>query len=189
MIPRRRGLLGRRLPDRRSFWLYDGPSLSFSDGREWTEPSLSLPSGLPRQPTGLAFLDLVRPESVLDVIEDGRFVVRGEPTIHYTLKLDVDQIDWPDLPDALLEDMRSHLRPGRSLPDLRPTGVLSAEAWIDEAERVRRFSHLTWPALHRDASWIATELWDFGGPPSIGDWKTQPVIDPVTLDLPERAPA
>jgi hypothetical protein len=49
-----------------------------------------------------------------------------------------------------------------------------------------RYSHSDVPVdhpKHEQAPWITTELWDFGIPPLLHDWKTQPVIDPVTLQF------
>jgi hypothetical protein len=70
--------------------------------------------------------------------------------------------------------------------------VLSAQVWIVAAGRLVRYSHSDVPVdhtKHDQAPWITTELWDFGIPPLLQDWKTQPVIDPLTLQFPKQKPS
>jgi hypothetical protein len=120
-------------------------------------------------------------------VQLGAEEVHGEWTTHYRLKLDVDRVSWPDLGDdfpATRDDMSRRLAI-KALPNPRPRGVLPAEVWLDEPGRLRRFSHCPRPDKTGKRAWPTTELWDFGGPPSIEDWKTQPVIDPVTMRFPD----
>lgn len=167
--------------------LYDGPSMSACLAGRWQEPYPRWPSSLPRQPDGLTFLDLVRPEAVVSVSESGTGTVREAKTTHYRLELDVDQIQWPEIDrsaDAAKDQALASRIAVRTLPDVRPTGRLHAEAWLDDAGRLRRFSYA--PGQHgRQSRWITTDIWDFGGPPTIMDWTAQAVIDPVTMAFPD----
>jgi len=129
----------------------------------------------------------MRPESIVEAIEEGQEEVRSQPTTRYRLKLDLDRIQWPE-PDPTLHHSLVGRLVSRALPDPTPRGILSAAAWIDAAGRLLRYSHSDVPAdhpKHAQAAWITTELWDFGIPPLLSDWKTQAVIDPLTLQFPD----
>ncbi len=113
----------------------------------------------------------------MEAIDRAFAAVRGAVVERYALKLDVDRIQWPAL------DRSS---PPRNDPT--PRGVLLAEVWIDELGRLVRFSYCRLGAdrpKHQKVQWPTTELWDFGVPPQLQDWKSQPVIDPVTWRFPE----
>jgi hypothetical protein len=133
----------------------------------------------------------MRPESLVEATELGPADVRGEPTTHHTLKLDVDRVHWPD-PGRNSLAAKTHSRVDRLLikvaSDPRPKGVLPAHAWVDRSGRLVRFSHCLLPAndpKHPKALWPTTELWEFGIPPQLQDWESQPVIDPDTLSFPQ----
>jgi hypothetical protein len=117
----------------------------------------------------------------------GEEMVRGAHTDHFALELQFDRADWPKPPrDAVAAGGNSLLArlAIKTLPDPRPHGLVLAEVWIDASGLLRRFS-LSGPGVSgtpADAFWLTTELWDFGGPPPIGDRLSQPVIDPITLD-------
>lgn len=171
------------------YMLYDGTSVSACLLGRWRDPEPAPRFDPVRAPAGLRFLDLIRPEAVVEAIEDGEEQVRGQASTRYRLTLDVDRIQWPE-PDALSAHGSSLFARlvTRALPDLTPRGILSAEVWIDSAGRLVRYSHSDAPAAHPKharAPWITTELWDFGIPPPLSDWKTQPVIDPLTLQFPK----
>lgn len=171
--------------------LFDGSAMSACLLGRWRDPHTSGPPNPVRGPGGLKFLDLIQRESIVDAIEDGEEQVRAQTATRYRLKLDMDRVQWPD-PDPVSQRSQGNSLVGRllnkALPDPRPAGVLSAYVWIDVAGRLVRYSHSDVPAdqpKHEQAPWITTELWDFGIPPPLSNWKTQPVIDPVTLQFPE----
>ena len=184
-------LIGRLVSPGPIYQLYDGASSSFGAFGHWSEPYPPWPSALPRKPQGLQFLDLLRPESVVEERLLDRANERDGFGGHYALRLDVDRIDWPEPPrDARPAQTDSPLarRAIRSLPDPRPRGVLSADVCIDEHGRITRFAwtpSAAKPLSRPDAQpWLATELSDFGGPPRIADHRAQPVIDPLTMRRP-----
>jgi hypothetical protein len=196
-VERSGGLIGRLskrarpTPDMTIYMLSDGSSMSACLMGRWQEPLSGWRPKLPRNPAGLSFLDLICAESVVDVAEAGRDQVRGEPTTRYTLKLDVDRVQWPEpnrsseatKPDSRIQQILINLA-----PDSTPKGILPAEVWVDESGRLVRFSYCPLPSehpKHSKAPWTTTELWDFGIPPQLADWTTQPVIDPVTLHFPD----
>jgi hypothetical protein len=171
--------------------LFDGPSARACLFGRWQE----LPSNAPFEPVsgpaGLRFLNLMLPETIIEAMEGGEDEVRSEPATRYRLKLDVDRMQWPT-PEHSAVTPRGLPLVGRllskALPDPRPQGILSAEVWLDDAGRLVRFSHNDLPTdhpKHRQALWTTTELWDFGIPPPLSNWKTQPVIDPMTLQFPQ----
>jgi hypothetical protein len=173
------------------YLLFDGPSMSGCLLGHWQQPEPKWPSELPRKPIGLTFLDLMRPESLIDAVEKDHQEVRGEQTTRYALKLDVDRLTWPK-PDrsaaAAADDSRLARVAIKTVPDPRPNGVLPAEVWVDGRGRLVRFSYGPVGAdhpKHDKAPWPTTELWDFGVPPQLADWEHQPVIDPITLQFPE----
>jgi hypothetical protein len=196
-VGRSGGLIGRLskrarpMPEMTFYILYDGTSMSACLMGRWQEPRPGWPSELPRNPAGLSFLDLMRAESLVDVVMVGREQVRGEPATRYTLQLDVDRVQWPDLDRrsaAAKHDSRIERILVNVAPDPTPKGILPAEVWVDESGRLVRFSYRPLPLehpKHSKAPWITTELWDFGIPPPLEDWTTQPVIDPVTLHFPD----
>ena len=113
--------------------------------------------------------------------------MRGAQTDHLALTLKFDRADWPKVPrnavaaggSSVLERLAI-----KTLPDPRPHGLVLAEIWVDEDGLLRCFS-VSGGGVWGTASegyWLTTEMWDFGGPPAIGDRLSQPVIDPVTLD-------
>jgi hypothetical protein len=184
------GLLGRVLnrgagSDSDGYVLLDDVSLSGWTGERWTQPKAMFQPGVPRLPIGLGFLDLLSGGSLVSVDELGRGLVREAPAEHFDLKLDVDHIPWPQSQGSF----RGPQRPGisRILNKLAPPrgherGVISAEVWIDDHGRLVRFSFCDAPKDHPSYAampWYTTELWDFGVPREIGDWRTLP--DPATL--------
>lgn len=176
------------------YMLFDGSSMSACLLGHWRDPHPSVPSNPLRGPGALKFLDLIRAESIVDALEEGEEQVRSQPATRYRLKLDLDRIQWPDR-DRVSRLSQENSLLGRlltkALPDPSPTGVLSAQVWIEAAGRLVRYSHSDVPVdhpKHDQAPWITTELWDFGIPPLLQDWKTQPVIDPVTLQFPQTPP-
>jgi hypothetical protein len=195
-VERSGGLIGRLskrarpMPDMTLYTLYDGTSMSACLMGRWLEPRPGWRPELARLPAGLSLLDLMRAESLVDVVESGREQVRGEPATRYALKLDVGRIEWPE-PNLSSESAKPDSRIERMLmniaPDPTPKGILPAEVWLDEPGRLVRFSYRPVPSdhpKHRKVPWTTTELWDFGIPPQLEDWTSQPVIDPVTLDFP-----
>jgi hypothetical protein len=173
------------------YMLFDGTSVCGCLLGRWRDPEPGRPSDPLRGPPGLRFLDLIRPESIVEAIEDGEEKVRSQASIRYRLKLDVDRIQWPEPdPDAAAPHRSSLFGRvvSRALPDPAPKGIFSAEVWIDRAGRLVRYSHSEVSVAHpkhADALWITTELWDFAVPPPLSDWKAQPVIDPLTLQFPQ----
>lgn len=187
LTPRRGGLVRQALrqwtPDQPLSMLSDGPSLSLWLLGNWKEPQPRLSSQLPRQPLGLTLLDLLRPESIVDVTEIVSERPAPQPTTHYALKLDVDRLDWPE-PDW----GQTQFRKNALVPSLvRPQGTVPAEIWIDGTGRLRRFSYRTTTPKRSQAFWPTTELWDFGAPRPVEDWRTQPAIDPVKMAYPDIA--
>jgi hypothetical protein len=192
----RSGGIGRWLPKRWTpdvtvYFLFDGPMMSASLLGRWQAPHPTRPKDLPRQPAGLTFLDLMRHEALVDAVEKDPQDLRGEPTTHYALRLDVDRLTWPK-PDRSALAAGENSRLGRlaikTLPDPRPKGILPAEVWLDQHGRLVRFSYQPTAAdhpKHDRVPWFTTDLWDFGIPPQLEDWEHQPVIDPFTLEFPE----
>ncbi len=186
-----RRLAKRWIADIPIYILFDGPSMSGCLLGRWQEPYPKWPSGLPRKPLGLTLLDLIRTESVIDAVEKRHEEVRGELTINYALKLNVDRIAWPQAdrsPAAAMDDSRLARLAIKTVPDPRPKGVLQAEVWINELGRLVRFGVCGLPddhSKHAKAPWTTTELWDFGVPPRLENWQNQPVIDPATFQFPE----
>jgi hypothetical protein len=178
-------------PDVTIYLLFDGPMMSASLLGRWQAPDPQRSKALPRQPTDLTFLDLMRHEALVDAVEKDPQDVRGEATTRYTLRLDVDRLTWPK-PDrnALATGENSRLRrlAIKTLPDPRPKGILPTEVWLDQRGRLVRFSYRPIAPdhpKHDRVPWFTTELWDFGMPPQLEDWEHQPVIDPFTLEFPE----
>ncbi len=184
------GVLGRVLnrgagSNSAGFSLLDDVSLSAWTGDHWEEPRPMFQTGVPRLPTGLGFLDLLSGGSLVSVDDLGRELVREAPAERFDLKLDVDHIPWPQSQAVFREPQRpgvsrilNKLAPPRSLQ----RGVIPAEVWLDENGRLVRFSYCDMPKdnpNHPAMPWHTTELWDFGLPPEIGDWRTVP--DPTVL--------
>jgi hypothetical protein len=177
------------------YMLFDGTSVCGCLLGRWRDPEPGRPSDPLRGPPGLRFLDLIRPESIVEAIEDGEEEVRRQASARYRLKLDVDRIQWPErdphAPSPHGNSLFGRLV-SRALPDPTPKGILSAEVWIDSAGRLVRYSYSDVPVAHpkyAHAPWITTELWDFAIPPPLSGWKTQPVIDPLTLQFPQTEAA
>lgn len=189
---RRGGGLLRHVTDRLfaspfpAYVLVDDVSLSIWTGARWTEPDELFQPGLPRLPRGLSFLDLFSAGSLVDVAALGSELVRGVPAVRYELTLDVDDVPWP-ASDRGLRGRRQPPRIEWLIGKLAPSpsrrrGVIPAEVWIDEPGRFVRFSYCDVPRKypnHEAIPWPTTELWDFGLPPEIQDWRIQP--DPTTL--------
>jgi hypothetical protein len=182
-----RRLSNRWFADAPVYVLFDGPSESTCLLGRWQEPYLKWPPELPRLPSALVLLDLLRSESLVDAVEKGGEDVCDLPTTRYALTIDCDRIDWPKpkrAPKAPLDRRRLACWTIDKAYNPRPSGVVRAEVWIAESGRLVRFSHGPHPVAHLTLgrmSWPTTELWDFGVPPRLQSWKTQPVIDPVTL--------
>lgn len=77
------------------YMLFDGTLMTGCVLGRWRDPYPSGAAGTHRGPAGLRFLDLMRPESIIEAIEAGEEEVRGQQTTRYRLKLDVDRIHWP----------------------------------------------------------------------------------------------
>ena len=171
--------------------LFDGTSISGCLLGRWQKPRASLPSSLPRGPAGLRLLDLIRPESVVDVVEEREDEVRGQPTACCRLRLDVGRVSWPSLDSTARGRSAVPFLTGLknvALGDPIPKGIIEAAVWIDRNGRIVRYSHNDAPIdhpKHAKTPWITTELWDFGIPQLLSDWKNQPVIDPLTLEFPQ----
>ena len=173
------------------YMLFDGTSVSACLLGQWRDPRPSGRAASYRGPRELRFLDLMRPESIVEAAAEGEEEVRGQTTTRYRLRLDADRIQWPQL------DSNAHRPPAgsmirrllsKALPNPTPTGILSAEVWVDSTGRLVRYHHNDVPGdhpRHSQAPWTRTELWDFGVPPPLHDRTTQPVIDPQTLQFPE----
>ena len=84
------------------YMLYDGTSVCACLLGRWRDPEPRPRFDPLRAPAGLRFLDLMRPESIVEAIEDGEEEVRGQASTRYRLKLDVDRIHWPEPTPTLL---------------------------------------------------------------------------------------
>ena len=163
----------------------EGPSMAGAmPGSGWMHVGQQLPDDPLREPHPLRFLDFLREGSVTDQRIVGEEDVRGVPTRHAELALELDRSVWPQ-PNPR-EPAGGLLKLARPLAarfnDPRPWGRLAAEVWIDQDGRIRRVG---WPLRKarngRGDMWMRTELWDFGVPTAIADRSSQPVIDPVTM--------
>jgi hypothetical protein len=180
-------LRARRVP-RTIYEFCDGPSMAgATTGSGWTQVGQQLPNGPLREPHPLRFLDFLREGSLTDQRAVGAEEVRGVPTRHAALVLEVDPSVWPqpnppEPAGGLLKPVWALVAKTRFV-DLQPSGRLAAEVWIDQEGRLRRVGWAIGNARMKASVnvWITTELWDFGGPPAIHDRLTQPVIDPVTM--------
>jgi len=168
--------------------LFDGPRW-FSQrlrGEGWEDRGGEISDRLPRRPEALALLDFLRADAIVEVIDAEPEVEDGETTRRCTVEIDLDRVDWPPAGRGEATGAAGSLLGrllAKALPDSTPKGVVAADLWVDGAGRLSRFSY-GWMApkeMPKDA-WLTTELWDFGGPPSILDCRAQPVIDPTTLE-------
>ena len=164
--------------------LFDDTSMSASDGGRWTEPSVLFQPGVPRLPLGLGFLDLLAGGRLVSAAERGHEIVHGAPADHYETTLDVDHIPWPQ-PGVYSGKHRPRLvRLTRRIvpPKSMRRGVIPADVWLDGHGRLVRFSYSDVSKEHRNhdaVPWRTTELWGFGLPPEIEDWRSE--ADPSTL--------
>jgi hypothetical protein len=191
------GGTARRLPGGKNdkapaiYMLFDGTSVSACLLGQWRNPRPCGAAGSYRGPRELRFLDLMRPESIVEAAAEGEEDVRGQTATRYRLRLDADRIQWPegdsDAPRPPVRAMVGRLL-SKALPDPTPTGILRAEVWVDSTGRLVRYHHNDVAEdhpKHNQAPWTTTELWNFGLPPPLHDRTTQPVIDPRTLQFPE----
>lgn len=88
-----------------------------------------------------------------DATEVGHEEVRGTPTAHHRLTIDLAIAD-ERLPGGIIAPGPRAYRSPRALP---------AEVWIDEEGRLRRMSFNDASAKRgTETTWSTTELWDFG---------------------------
>ncbi len=175
---------GFRSPPAAGYILFDDTSISAWDEGRWTEPSVMFQPGVPRLPLGLGFLDLLSSGRLAIVAEHGRELVHGLPAERYEITLDVDHIPWPE-PGVYSGKHRPRLvRLTRRIapPKSMQRGVIPAEVWLDGHGRLARFSYSDVSKEHRNhdaVPWRTIELWGFGLPTEIEDWRSEP--DPSTL--------
>ena len=131
--------------------VYDGAAVYIRVGRHWTSFALTDPAG-PREPNDPLWpLDALAGANQ-DVTDLGPDTIRGVPTTHYRLTVDLARAD-------------AALPAGVSVPSgpYRSLSRLPAEVWLDEAGRARRIAVLSEPmAPAANRIWSVTELWDFG---------------------------
>lgn len=145
--------------------IYDGANAYIHAEGGWTGFQLTAPGG-PIGPN-----DPLWPLDALfgagdDAAEAEPEVVRGVPTRHYRLTIDLARADA-----ALPAGISVPAGPYRSLR-ARP-----AEMWLDADGRARRIAVITDPAAPGEAVWSVLELWDFGvaadiSPPAPGELLT-----------------
>jgi hypothetical protein len=153
-------------------------------GSGWMPVGQQLPDGPLREPRPLRFLDFLGESAVTDQRVVGEEEVRGVPTRHAVLALELDRSVWPQPnPRQPAGGLLKLVWPlVERFNDPRPWGRLAAEVWIDQQGRIRRVGWTLGNArTARREMWMRTELWDFGGPGAIADRSAQPVIDPVTM--------
>jgi hypothetical protein len=185
-VDARAGVLRARRSPRTIYEFCEGPSMAGAmAGSGWMQVGQQLPDGPLREPHPLRFLDFLRQGSVTDQRVVGEEDVRGVPTRHAALAVELDRSVWPQ-PNPR-EPEGGLLKLARPLAvrfnDPRPWGRLAAELWIDQEGRIRRVGWALRKARNaRGDMWMRTELWDFGSPVAIADRSSQPAIDPVTMN-------
>ena len=136
------GLRARRAP-RTIYEFCEGPSMAGAiPGSGWTQVGQQLPDGPLREPHPLRFLDFLRDGSVTDQRTVGEEDVRGVPTHHAALALELDRSVWPrpnppEPAGGLLKLVWPLVAKTRFI-DPRPWGRLPTEVWIDQEGRLRR---------------------------------------------------